>query len=228
MTGATYTMLLKEVIDTVPDGNIGLMSYPIYDEAHRADLNTKIIQHYWNREIGVESVDMFTFNLRRMMNEIMPFYNKLFFSETLKFDPLSTINLTTTSKNNTDQVSDTNSSSLSDADSTSDSSAVASDTPQTFLSRSEDYATGANIARSKGLSKATASELAKATAVVKSDGESLMSGYQGVASDLLMRYRDSILNIDLMIVTELHTLFMLVVGNGDSFSNSSTLERYSL
>lgn len=228
MTGAQYTMLLKEVIDTCPEGNIGLLSYPIFKEEHRAELNQKIIDHYWNREIAHESVSMFTFALRRKMNEIMPLYNKLYESELFKFDPLSTINLSTVSNNDTDQSSESKSDSDNDGTSTSDSSAVVSDTPQTMLSRNEDYATGGNVAHSSGKSTAKAKDVTTAKALAKQTGTSLMSGYQGVASDLLMRFRDSILNIDLMIINELPDLFMQIYGTSDNRLNSYTLERYSL
>jgi len=53
--------------------DLGLSEYPIFDEEYRVGLNKKIIDHFWNREIGHESVDQFKFNLKRRMNEVMPF-----------------------------------------------------------------------------------------------------------------------------------------------------------
>ena len=62
----------------------------IFDECHRKELNDKIIEHYYFREIGAETPDRFNFYLRRKMREIMPYYNQLYISEMIKFDPLAT------------------------------------------------------------------------------------------------------------------------------------------
>ena len=50
---------------------IGLSTYPIFDEEYRTQLNNKIIDHFYFREIGMETVDNFAWFLRRKMNEIM-------------------------------------------------------------------------------------------------------------------------------------------------------------
>lgn len=52
--------------------------YPIYDESHREELNDKIIQHYYFREIGFETPALFTNRLNQRMREIMPYYNVLY------------------------------------------------------------------------------------------------------------------------------------------------------
>lgn len=62
--------------------------YPIFDETYRSVLETKILKHYYTREIGVETVALFKHFLRTRMNEIMPYYNKLYTSETISFNPL--------------------------------------------------------------------------------------------------------------------------------------------
>ena len=226
-TYATFTYVLKDVLDRVPDRDIGLTRYAIFDEAYRETLNNKIIERYWNQEIGLPTISQFTFNLRRKMTEIMPLYNKLYLSERISFDPLSTIDLKTISTNDTDQTTESDSLSGSDSDNDSTSFAVMSDTPQTMLAGNEDYATAGNHAKAKALARVTATDLTKATAIAKQKGDSHMTGYQGVASDLLMRYRDSLLNIDLMILDELRPLFMMVIGNGDNRTDFNTIERWT-
>ena len=62
---------------------IGLSGYPIYDEAHRAELNGRIIRHYYLREIGVETVEMFGYYVDEAMRLIMPAYNKMYQSALL-------------------------------------------------------------------------------------------------------------------------------------------------
>lgn len=63
-------------------------AYPIFDEAYRAVLESKILLHYYTREIGEETVGLWKLRLKARMNEIMPYYNKLYESELLDFNPL--------------------------------------------------------------------------------------------------------------------------------------------
>lgn len=60
---------------------IGLDDYPIFDEGYRTELNTKIIRHYYTREIGAETVGRFRIFVRDAMHLIMPYYNQLYQSE---------------------------------------------------------------------------------------------------------------------------------------------------
>lgn len=62
--------------------------YPIFDEAYRAVLEKKILVHYYTREICEETVALWKLRLRAKMNEIMPYYNKLYESELMDFNPL--------------------------------------------------------------------------------------------------------------------------------------------
>lgn len=63
------------------------LNYPIFDENHRAELEKKILKHYYTREIGFETVGLFKLYLNNRMAEIMPYYNKLYESETFEFNP---------------------------------------------------------------------------------------------------------------------------------------------
>ena len=62
-------------------------SYPIFDEAYRSVIETKILKHFYFKEIGFETYGMWHMYLDTTMNEIMPFYNQLYESEKLKFNP---------------------------------------------------------------------------------------------------------------------------------------------
>lgn len=68
--------------------------YPIYDEAYRPVLEKKILKHYYTREIGAETVGLWKMFLDTRMNEIMPYYNKLYESELLEFNPLHDVDYT--------------------------------------------------------------------------------------------------------------------------------------
>ena len=86
---ANYTIELRDLVEKY-HFQLALNDYPIFDENYRPLLNRKIIEHFYFREIGMETPDRFNFYLRRKLNEIMPYYNKLYQSELLQFDPLAT------------------------------------------------------------------------------------------------------------------------------------------
>lgn len=67
--------------------------YPIYDETYRSVLETKILKHFYTREIGLETYGLWKLKLDTKMNEIMPFYNQLYKSQLLEFNPLYTHDL---------------------------------------------------------------------------------------------------------------------------------------
>ena len=68
--------------------------FPIFDENYREFLCTKILQHYYTREICAETTSLWKFWLNQKMREIMPYYNQLYLTEQIKFDPLHEIDFT--------------------------------------------------------------------------------------------------------------------------------------
>ena len=68
--------------------------YPIFDEAYRPVLETKILRHYYTRELCADTVGLWKHFLSVRLNQIMPYYNKLYESETLQFNPLRDTDLT--------------------------------------------------------------------------------------------------------------------------------------
>ena len=67
--------------------------YPIFDSNYKATLETKILRHYYTREICEETVGLWKLRLQDSMNIIMPYYNKLYESELLKFNPLYDVDI---------------------------------------------------------------------------------------------------------------------------------------
>ena len=67
--------------------------FPIFDEQYRLPLETKILRHYYTREISEETVGLWNLRLEDKMNLIMPYYNQLYESELLKFNPLYDVDL---------------------------------------------------------------------------------------------------------------------------------------
>jgi hypothetical protein len=71
--------------------------FPIFDEAYRLPLEKTILRHYYTREIGEETVGLWKLRLWDRLSLIMPYYNKLYYSETLQFNPLYDVDYTRTS-----------------------------------------------------------------------------------------------------------------------------------
>lgn len=67
--------------------------FPIFDENYRLPLETKILRHYYTREISEETVGLWKLRLEDRMNMIMPYYNQLYESELLKFNPFYDVDL---------------------------------------------------------------------------------------------------------------------------------------
>ena len=87
-----YTPTIDNLIRSNFD--LGLDKYPIFNEAYRKTLNDKILDHYRFRESGLETPMLFKLYLNRKMNEIMPYYNQLYESELLEFDPITNFEYT--------------------------------------------------------------------------------------------------------------------------------------
>lgn len=68
-------------------------SYPIFDESYRKILEKKILKHFYTREICEETVGLWKLRLDSKLNEIMPYYNKLYNSELIEFNPLYNVSL---------------------------------------------------------------------------------------------------------------------------------------
>ena len=84
---------IDEIIDKSWD-KIFKTTWPIFDEGYRKALCTKILQHYYTREICAETVGLWKYWLNVKMNEIMPYYNQLYKSAQMEFDPFNEIDFT--------------------------------------------------------------------------------------------------------------------------------------
>lgn len=199
-----FTIPLCEVIEMEGEDNIGLNEYPIFDEAHRAVLNKKIIEHYFNQEIGQETISMFRLAMKRRMNEIMPQYNQHYILSKIELDALSTVNIETESTNAAQSTGVSSGTNTSSTD--SKSSAVSSNFPQVKIEPDGYYATAAqdntSVSAAEGESKETQTGNQNASA------SGFTKGYQGHQPELIFAARQTIVNIDLDIINELGTLFM--------------------
>ena len=89
---AGYSAIDEVIGKAIP--NVFSFNFPIFDEAYRNVLCRKILKHYYTREICEESVGLWKLRLDARMNEIMPYFNKLYKSELLEFNPLYDTDLT--------------------------------------------------------------------------------------------------------------------------------------
>ena len=83
-----YTTELRYIIESGYELK-ALNDYPIFDENYRQVLNKYILNHFWMREIGAETVGEFDLFLGNTLNEIMPYYNGLFKMAMSEIDPLT-------------------------------------------------------------------------------------------------------------------------------------------
>lgn len=197
---------------------LGLATYPIFNEEYRAILNGKILDQYFNREIGTETVDNFRLNMRRKMDQIMPYYNKLYLSEKIPYTALDTMRIHSVGDSTLKSEETSDATNTANSETGSSGRAVSSETPQTMLSGSEDYATGATDSNSSSEVSSSSDQTNKSNSESDTSSENLVTGYQAVASDLVMRYRNSLLNIDLSVLSDIEDCFMLLLNNGDSYT----------
>ena len=107
---AAYTMPLKAIIERYSQDEPFLshseriergrkrlfdFEYPLFNEDYRKDFETHFIRNFYTREIGSETEGLFKFRLETWLQINMPYYNKLFESELLSYDPLIDTDWTT-------------------------------------------------------------------------------------------------------------------------------------
>jgi len=219
----TFTMELWRVLDLKPDSKtedewLGLNEYPLFDGIDREALNKKIKTHYMYQEIGHETVEQFTFSLKRKMNEVMPMYNELYKSVAVQYDVLSTIDMRTISSGTQENVTEASSSNETVSDIDSKAKNVASNFPGMMLGGDKDYATSGADSNSQTVTKGDVTETSNADNLATSEAESHTTGYQGIPAQLVQAFRSAIINIDMLIIAELDPLFMMVWNNGDDYS----------
>ena len=203
-----------------------------YTVPTRAELNSKILSYYRWREIGFETVGRFLFELKTALNEIMPYYNQLYYSADQDFNPIYNVDyIRNTQRNRSDtnigSQSSSTSSSTSDSSSATDySKSVTSDTPQNQLSidgediNDVDYASEASWGKNSNSTSGSSSGSSNTNAsnsTIGNEKEGIVETTKGnfgvtSAQDLIVKYRETLLNIEQLIIHDkrIAELFMLV------------------
>lgn len=196
---------------------IGLGTYPIFDESYRAILNGKIIDEYWNRDIGFETIELFTQALRRKMDQIMPYFNQMYESQNIEYSALQTMSIKSEGSNKLTGNETANTENTTESQTQSGSRGINSSFPQTMLAGNEDYATAGNDLNSTSKVDGKGNLSASTDSESNSNTNNLVTGFQGVASDLITRFRNSLINVDTMILAEIEDCFMLLFNTGDEY-----------
>jgi hypothetical protein len=207
---------------------------PLNNKIRRDELNEKIINHYYFREIGYETVPMFLFNLQKKLNEIMPLYNQMYESIDLEINPIDNVNMTetfehtisgngTTTSTGTNRNTGTNTTST-DGTGTGEFITVESDTPQTGITETDikanTYASKTNHGNNSSTSSSDTTNTLNLTDtmdgevnVTDSKTESFTRREFGSSKGYtfaqnIEQWRNIMINVDMQIIDELNDLFM--------------------
>ena len=186
-------------------------------------LATKIVNHYFMREIGFETIGLFREKSKIFMEEIMEEYLPLIYSASIEYDPL--VNVDYTESYNREATNEGSSTTLNEGNSNSSSSnsssglVVNSDTPQGQISKTAilngAYAssTGANENSISINDETTNSSSGSATNenTLNEEYTKRVKGNSGVsatAQKMIEQYRNNIRAIDREIIEKCNVLFM--------------------
>lgn len=200
---AKYTTTIKTLIDNNFD--FGLKSYPIFDENYRDTLNNNILYHYYENEIGFETAGLFKFYLNQKLNEIMPYYNRLYENQNKILNEMfDNVDI------KEEFIRNTNTSANSNSNSNSNSKNLFQDTPQGSLDFTElenqKWATNYNM------SKGNINDTSNTSGTSDENYIKHITGNNGnkYKIEMLSMIKDNLLNIDMMIINDLQELFMQI------------------
>lgn len=220
---AHYTMELGELMKAT-NFNIGLQDYPIYknNQDLRKQINDAIIEEFYFHEIGQEVPERFKRRLNHRMNKIMPYYNQLFKSEDVEFNPLYNIELEETfkqtGKSTSKSTGKTTGESNSEGTSNSESIGVEDDSPASAFTMEEvktnKYASkiGRDVSEGETTGKVTDSTTNDIDNLENNEGEytKITKGSSaGLSfSNAIKQWRGIMINIIPLILDDLRDLFI--------------------
>lgn len=194
--------------------------FPIFDEDYRPGLCKKILRHYYTREICCETVGRWKLFLTDKMRCIMPYYNQLYQSELLKIQPLVSVNRSVTHEGSGSETKTTNRNGTNSTSSRTDGStntwSYYSDTPQGGISGldTNDYLTNAthNVGTDSTGSTLNGDTTENETGTGNRSDSYVdnILGYEGNQSEMLLKFRETFLNIDMLVINELKDLFFTI------------------
>lgn len=200
--------------------------FEIFDESYRSVLETKILKHFYTREIGFETFGLWQLKLDAKLSVIMPYYNKLYKAINIDIPVIDNVNMSVEhniGRNADTKVSDNTditASSNTETNTTSSSKIRHSDTPQGSLQNleSNEYMSDATLSdttqdvnnntNSSSNSKSNSDTNAKST----EEYAEHRWGKEGTTTYISMvnEYIEKMKNIDAMLIRELEDLFMQI------------------
>lgn len=170
-------------------------------------LAKKIVDHYYMREIGFETIGLFIHEAKDEMNELMEEYLPLIYSSAIQYDPLVNVDYTETFT----RTQNLGNESASESSSSGSSLGINSETPQGQINKTDilsgRYATNTNATENSiGNNTNTSSSsnaLENYTKRMKGN-----SGVSATAQKMIEQYRNNIRAIDREIIKKLNILFM--------------------
>lgn len=170
-------------------------------------LATKIVDHYYMREIGYETVALFKHYAKVYMQEIMERYLPLIYSNSIEYNPLVNVDYEESFTRNITGSGESESTSNNSASGLS----VNSDTPQGEITKANILA--GNYASNTGASE-TESEITDSSSNSNTTDETYSkkvkgnSGVSATSQKMIQQFRENIIAIDEQIIKELDKLFM--------------------
>lgn len=186
---------------------------------NKEKLADRIINHYYMREIGVETIGLFKLKIKTKLDLLMEKYAPLIYTNSIEYDLLvnedytETFNRTTSgTDSNTNSSTGTNSTTSSGSDLT-----VSSDTPQGQISKTAilagQWATNTAAGENTGTST-TNNSVTNQSSGTNSGTETFtrhVKGNHGISATyqaMIKQYRDNIITIYNDIINDLNDLFM--------------------
>ena len=178
-------------------------------------LASKLVDHYYMREIGFETPALFKHYAKIYMQEAMEKYLPLIYSASIKYDPLVNVDYKEEFTRNIDNTNTNSSSGANSSTSNSSGLNVNSDTPQGQITKATILA--GNYATSTGANENTISDTtntstnSQGTGNTQEDYTKSVKGNSGVsatAQRMIQQYRENIISIDKDIIKDMNILFM--------------------
>lgn len=174
-------------------------------------LASKIVDHYYTREIGFETPELFKHYAKVYMQEIMESKLPKIYSNFLEYDPLSSVDYVEEYTREIEGTSNAQGNSISNSN--SNGLGINNDTPQSRITK-QDLNTGAYASNvnqtensindnTKTNSTGTSNTIEKYTHKMKGDNGVIVTNEY-----LIREYREIIVAIDKEIIEELNPLFM--------------------
>ena len=170
-----------------------------------------IVNHYYMREIGQETIGLFIHYAKVTMEELMEEYLPLIYSSAIQYDPLVNVDYTETFTR-TANVDNTGES-ISNSTNSGNSIGISSDTPQGRVTKASILAGNYATATSGTETESQIDNTTNTTSGSESEEEYTKrikgnSGVSATAQKMVEQYRDNIRAINREIIEKLEPLFM--------------------